>query len=132
MLVSDAMIRNVISIRSDANARKLLDIFLIHRIDALPVIDRNDKLIGYVPLEHLAEKLMPRFKEIIKDFACLQDYGQLEKIFEVQWHLVEEESNILVSDCMINNVVAVRDSESLISAAALMVTHNLRRLPVID
>lgn len=132
MLVKDAMVRNVIAVSRNASIKKLLDIFLLNRIDALPVIDKSDRLVGYVTLDELAEVLMPRYKDIIRDYTYLQDYGRLEQFFEAQSHLLEEERLILVDDCVNPHITTIRENDPLLTAAAIMQSNNIRRLPVID
>lgn len=132
MLVKDAMVRNVIAVSRNASIKKLLDIFLLNRIDALPVIDKSDRLVGYVTLDELAEVLMPRYKDIIRDYTYLQDFGRLEQFFEAQSHLLEEERLILVDDCVNSHITTIRENEPLLTAAAIMQSNNIRRLPVID
>lgn len=132
MLVKDAMIRNVITVSRAASIRKLLDIFLLNRIDSLPVVDHDDILVGFVTLEEMAGMLMPRYKEILRDYAYLQDHGRIEQIFEAQSHLVEEENLILVEDFINPRFVTVKENDSLMTAAAVMQSNHLRRLPVIN
>ncbi|MFH1379225.1 MAG: CBS domain-containing protein [bacterium] len=132
MQVRDAMVRNIIAVNHTASIRKLLDIFLTNRVDSLPVIDKSDTLVGFVTLEDLAEVLMPRYKEIMRDYIYFQEFGQLERIFEAQSHLLDEEKLILVEDCIHPKFISITENESLITAAALMQTSNVRRIPVVN
>lgn len=132
MKIKDAMVHNVISVPRNASIRKLLDIFLLNRIDSLPVVDKGDVLVGYVTLDQLADVLMPRYKELIRDYTYVQDFGRLEQFFEAQSHLLDEEQLILVEDCINQQVTTVKETDSLLTAAAIMQSNNIKRLPVTD
>lgn len=132
MQVFEAMVRNVITVPRTASIKKLIDIFLNYRIDSLPVVDKSDTLVGFVTLEELAGVLMPRYKEIMRDYLYFQDYGQLTQIFEAQTHLLDEENLILVEDCINPKLITIKENDSLITAAAIIQANNIRRLPVVN
>jgi CBS domain-containing protein len=130
--VKDAMVKNVITVPRSASLKQMINIFLQYRIDSLPVIDAKQTIVGFVTIDQVVEVLMPRYKEILRDYTYLEDFGRLEYVFEAQSHLLTEEKLILVDDLVNPKFTVVKEQESLITAAAIMQANAIRRLPVVD
>ena len=56
---SDAMIKDILTIKPNQTVKEALDIFKKEDIRSLPVVDDNGKLVGLFGLRHVLLKLLP-------------------------------------------------------------------------
>src|SRR5687768_17815199 len=82
MKVRDVMRSLVVSLPQNASLREVVDCFVKNHLDALPVLDAAQRVVGLITVQHLADLFLPRFDEILRDFAALEDKGQLASLFE--------------------------------------------------
>lgn len=132
MRVKDVMRTGVVAVPQTASLRDLLHLFIQHRLGTLPVVDAAGKVVGLVSVETLIALFLPRYDEILKDYAFLEDYGTLEPLFVAQFQLVDEDRLFLVADAMTPRFLSVEPQDSLLKAAALMHTYRTKLLPVVD
>lgn len=125
MKISDALIFNVIRVPLNATVRDAVEIMSAHQISDLMVVDESNKFIGVLSEGDLIRAGMPRFEEMIAEgsmtsgFAIFQDKGK-------------SLANAPIDPLVIKNAIVVTPSDDLLTAASIMVSKQIRRLPVVD
>lgn len=132
MNVSHVLRREVVAVTASASFKELISLFYRHRVDSLPVVDKESHVVGLITLEDLIHIFMPKYHEIVKDFAFLDDYGVLEPVFLSQSQLIDEDRLVLVADILNRAPILVRENASLLEAAALMESSRVKRLCVVN
>ena len=126
MVISKYMKRNVISIPVTATIREAAAIIVKKHIGLLPVVDKNNKLVGEVGLHDLLSLELPDFVRFIEDLDFVHDFGAAEtmrptaKILNKSIKALMREAVIVEEDC------------GLLRAYALMVQQNLHDMPVVS
>lgn len=128
MKVRDVMSRDVMSITSDVGIRQIYRIFCERGFGGLPVVDKENRVIGLVTKNELLAVILPDYFGMIEDFLFIDDFGALEKELES----LPELNLFLAEDLMLKEVVSIEADASLLKAPALMHKHNIRHLPVVE
>ncbi len=112
----------------------MLDQFLKHHLDSLPIIDAAQRVVGFITIDDLADIFLPRYHEILRDFSALEDKGQLASLFSEAFAGLDlhHEKLILAADIMCSKLHWVSSEDSLLQAAAHLQEQNYERLPVVD
>jgi CBS domain-containing membrane protein len=134
MNVKDVMRTSVVVLAQNATLKDVLDKFLKHHLDSLPIIDAAQRVVGFITIDDLAEIFLPRYYEILRDFSALEDKGQLTSLFNQAFAGLDthHEKLILAADVMRSKIRWILSEDSLLSAAATLQEQNYERLPVVD
>ena len=134
MKVKDVMRTTVIHLPQNATLKDVLDNFLKHHLDSLPIIDAAQRVVGFITIDDLADIFLPRYHEMLRDFAALEDKGQLVALFGEPFAGLDmhHEKLILAADVMRSKLHWVSQEDSLLEAAASLQEQNFERLPVVD
>jgi CBS domain-containing membrane protein len=134
MKVRDVMRKPVISLPQNGKLKEVVATFVQNHIDCLPVIDAAERVVGFITMNDLIEVFFPRYPEILRDLAVLQDKGQIGSLFDTSFTGLDrvQEQLILAADMMNSHVQCVSQEDSLLQAASRMQAQNLQRLPVVD
>ena len=134
MKVKDVMRTSVIVLPQNATLKDVLDKFLQHHLDCLPIIDAAQRVVGFITIDDLADIFLPRYYEILRDFSALEDEGQLTSLFNQAFAGLDthHEKLILAADVMCSKIRWVSSDDSLLEAAAHLQEQNYERLPVVD
>src|SRR5207237_8143674 len=81
MKVRDVMRTSVIVLAQNATLKDVLDQFLNHHLDSLPIIDAAQRVVGFITIDDLVDIFLPRYYEMLRDFNALEDIGQLASLF---------------------------------------------------
>lgn len=112
MLVKDRMSRHPITIRPDVSLHDALRIMREEKVRRLPVVDKNNKLVGIVAEKDLL-------------YASPSPATSLS-VYEINYLI----SKIKVEDLMTRNVITVPEDCPLEEAARIMVDNAIGALPV--
>lgn len=126
MNIADCMKHSVISIPETSSIREAASIFVKKHIGLLPIVDRDNKLIGVVGLRDLLNLELPDFVRFIEDLDFVHDFGAVETTRPPS-RILEKPIKSLMKDA-----ITVQDDCGLLRAYALMLQHNLHDLPVIS
>ena len=127
MNIGQSMKREVIFIAITATIREAAALFVEKHIGTLPVVDRDEKLVGILHIRDLLELVMPSFIRLVEDF----DYvGGDFTVFETL--LPPPEVDIQPVRSVMAPPVSVRASSGLLRAFAIMNNHHLYDIPVVD
>jgi len=124
--IRDCMKSNVISISETATLREAAAIFVKKHIGILPVVDKNNKLVGVVGLSDLLNLELPDFVRFIEDLDFVHDFGAVETTRPTAKILDKPIKSLM------KEAVTVEEDCGLLRAYALMLQHNLHDMPVIS
>lgn len=126
MIISKHMKRNVVSIPVTASVREAAAIIVKKHIGLLPVVDKEDKLIGVMGIRDLLSLELPDFVSFVADLDFVHDFGAVE-ITRPPARTLDKSVKSLMKEA-----IAVEEDCGLLRAYALMVQHNLHDMPVIS
>ena len=134
MRVQDLYKASTLSIPLNAPLRDVVTAFFRNRIDTLPVVDAAQHVVGMVRPTDLIDYLFPRFHDVLRDYAALEDKGQLSILIEAAFSSLDlaDEKLVLAADLMRSNLAWVSYEEPLLSAASRLFSQNMPQLPVVD
>lgn len=126
MIISKYMKRNVVSIPVTASVREAAALIVKRHIGLLPVVNKEDKLIGVMGIRDLLSLELPDFVNFIADVDFVHDFGAVEDT-RPPARTLDKSIKSLMKDA-----IAVEEDCGLLRAYALMVQHNLHDIPVIS
>jgi len=133
MPVAEVMTRKVITAKRSTTLKELMEIFRRFSLRTLPVVDRENKVIGVVALEDVLKIFQPHPSDILDmlDRVPFLDEYDDRSLWDVD---IPPEMGVLcvVEDLMNVNVVTINEEATTIQARSLMKLHRLRRIPVVD
>lgn len=121
MLVQDIMSRNIRTVRPDTALLEVSSLMCLYRLSGLPVVE-NGQLQGFVAEKDVLSRLFPTLGDLMDGMAGV-DYSAMSSQYK-------EVMNLKVTDIMAKRVISVRPDMHAMQAAAIMVRHNFRRIPV--
>lgn len=129
MLVKEIMTKEPITVAVDMEIFKAAKLLLDNRINGLPVVDGNGKLVGILCQSDIIaqQKKLP----VPSLFSFLDGYINLSSMKGLEKE-VRKIAATAVSDAMTPNPVTVGPESSIETVAALMVDHNFHTLPVVE
>lgn len=122
MTVADVMTYGAVSATADTCYRDLVDLIETRSVNAVPIVDRFDRVVGVVSASDLLHKI---------EFAGGVDPP---RIFEHRRHRRDrrKSTGLVAEQLMTTPAVTVMKSIPVAEAARLMETTGVRRLPVVD
>jgi CBS domain-containing protein len=122
MTVADVMTYGAVTATADTPYRNLVDLIETRAVNAVPVIDRFDRVVGVVSASDLLHKI---------EFAGGADPP---RVFESRRHRRDrrKSTGLVAEELMTSPAVTVMMTTPVADAARLMETTGVRRLPVID
>ncbi|NTV30764.1 CBS domain-containing protein [candidate division WWE3 bacterium] len=125
MRVVDVMTDEVITVRETTPFKQIVNILIQNKISGVPVVDDTDSLVGIISEKDLLLRLFPEHEDFYKTFKEYYDAELIRKE-------VGKLSRFVAQDLMTNKVITVQKDEPVLGACALMLVHNIRRLPVVE
>lgn len=127
MKIRDVMTKDVVTVTHEMGIRRIYDIFCDKGFGGLPVVDRDNRILGLVTKGELLAVILPDYLGMIESFLFIDDFGALEEDLES----LPELKLFIAEDLMIRDVVTIGPDASLLKAPVLMHKHNIRQLPVV-
>lgn len=129
MLARDIMNKNIITIQEDAAIEEVADILTKNNISGAPVVNKEGKLVGMVTEGDLLHKeTNPRTPGYLNILGALIYIGGIEKYKQD----LKKLAAIKASEIMTTNVITVNGDVKVEQVAAMMVNHNINRVPVVE
>lgn len=134
MRVRDVMRKSVVSLPQNASLHQVIQQFIQYHLDSLPIVDAAERVVGFITIDDLVDVFLPRYHELLRDFAALEDKGQLASLFDLSFVGLDpiQEKLILAADVMVTKLTWIQRDHSLLQAAAQLQIQNYGRLPVVD
>jgi CBS domain-containing protein len=126
MIINKYMKRNVVSIPVTATIREAAAVFVKRHIGLLPVVDKDNKLVGVVGLRDLLSLELPDFVNFVEDVDFVHDFGAVEITRPPAKTLDKSIKNLM------KEAITVEEDCGLLRAYALMLQHNLHDIPVVS
>jgi CBS domain-containing protein len=128
MRVREVMTRNVISVESKTTVEEVAKLLMEHRISSVPVVDRQNHVIGFVSEDDLflKEKGIPF--SLVKVPALFSQWVPPEKLGE----LYSRSRRFTAADVMTHKVVSVHPEDGVGETAELMLRNHIKKLPVVE
>ncbi|NSW86501.1 MAG: CBS domain-containing protein [Syntrophobacteraceae bacterium] len=127
--VKDIMSKNVVTVSPDMDIVQVAAILLEKRINGLPVVDSNGRLVGIICQSDLIAQQkqlpIPSIFNLLDGLIPLKSLNKIEK--EVQ-----KISATTVAHAMTVDPVSVDPEASIETVASLMVNENFHSLPVVE
>jgi len=127
MKIKDVMSKNVLSITPNIGIRRIYKIFCEKGFGGLPVVNKENKIVGMVTKNELLAVILPDYFGMIENFLFIDDFGALDEELED----LPELGLFLAEDLMIRDVATIDADASLLKAPVLMHKHNIRHIPVV-
>jgi CBS domain-containing protein len=124
--ISDCMKSNVISIPEASTIREAAAMIVKKHIGLLPIVDKDNKLVGIVGLRDLMNLELPDFVQFIDDVDFVQDFGAVETTHP---HAKTLEQPVV---SLMKDAITVEEDCGLLRAYALMLQQNLHDMPVLS
>ncbi len=121
MLVKDIMSHSVRTVLPNTPLLEVSSLMCLYRLSGLPVVE-DGKLVGFVAEKDVLSRLFPTLSDF-RDGMMGVDYDAMEAQYKEVMHLK-------TGDIMATRVVSVSPDIHALQAAATMVRHNFRRIPV--
>lgn len=122
LLVSEVMTKDVISISKYENVMKVADILAEKNISGLPVVDREQKVVGVITQADIISVLGVGREHTIKDLLKSM-LGE---------PLPERRLGDIVGDVMTSPAITIRPEATIAEAVDMMDQRKIRRLTVVD
>lgn len=123
------MTRDIITVTPDTDITQATKMLLENRVNGLPVLDAEDKLVGILCQSDLIAQQkkipLPSFFTFLDGFIPLTSVKQIEKE-------LRKVAAITVEEAMTPNPVFVSPDTEVRSIAQLMVDRNYHTLPVLE
>lgn len=129
LTVKDIMTRDVISVSPDTEIIQAARILLEKRINGMPVVDDQNRLVGIICQSDLIAQQkrfpIPNLFTFLDGFISLTSIKQLE-------HEIQKFAAITVTQAMTPKPVTVHPDTTIEEVAALMVDKYYHTLPVVE
>jgi CBS domain-containing protein len=125
--VRDFMVQNVIRVNQNTPIIDILRLLVENRIDGVPVVDNDNKLIGIVSDGDIIRYLSPK-EELFLDFVytILVDERGEQSVFT-------EKINKTVANMMHQkHLYTVKEDDTFENAIRILSHHHFKQLPVLD
>jgi CBS domain-containing protein len=126
MDISEIMITDVATVGPGSTIMEAAKVLSASQASDLMVVDGEGCFIGVLSEGDLLRAVMPHFDEVM--FSCGSLSGAFQSFVD-DGHLLATRT---VEKLMIKDPITVREYNHPLRAAAAMVTHQIRRLPVLD
>jgi CBS-domain-containing membrane protein len=120
--VADVMTIGAISVREDTPFKQIVDLLEAHEINAVPVVDGFDRVVGVVSSADLVPKI---------EFAGDEEHLRLFEHRHTRQARGKAHATA-AGELMNAPAVTVMSTTSVVAAARIMETDELKRLPVVD
>lgn len=119
MQVLELMRSHAIRVAANATLGELVDMFDLYQHVGLPVVDADDRLLGFVTESVVTSLLLAPYRDAVTrgDSAAARA-------------LAERLSEMPVAEAMSRDVAAIDEHTDVMDAAGLMLSRGLKRMPV--
>jgi CBS domain-containing protein len=125
----EIMTREVVTVKKETTVRELAELFTLHRIGSIPVVDDNGSLIGIVSESDLVEQDKNFHIPTVISLFDWVIYLESEKKFEKELKRMTAQT---VGDIYTQDVETVTPSTPVSDVADIMSRKKINSLPVVE
>ena len=125
----EIMTREVVTVKKETTVRELAELFTLHRIGSIPVVDDNGSLIGVVSESDLVEQDKNFHIPTVISLFDWVIYLESEKKFEKELKKMTAQT---VGDIYTEDVETVTPSTPVSDIADIMSRKKINSLPVLE
>ncbi len=124
LTVADIMSEKTPIVSPDDTLKKVANLMFKHKIDGLPVVDKNGRVVGEISEKELLKFALPDYESFIANMANLPELEPFED-------LLRQEDKVRVKDVMDKEPAIVSRESQVVEAAALMLFKDVDRVMVV-
>jgi len=124
MLVKDVMTDPVKTVKPDTNLEEVTSLMCLKRYSGLPVVDDNQKLVGFIAERDVLRYLFPSIQDIMENMEAID--------FEAMENDYKKVLPLKAADLMIKGVITISPDLAILKAVSIMARNNFRRIPVAE
>ncbi|WP_096269773.1 CBS domain-containing protein [Paucisalibacillus globulus] len=128
MKVRDFMIQDVITVTEGTTIRELLEILVTHKIGGVPVVSKENKLVGMISDGDVIRYLKPNSRTVFDMFAIVMVNEQEKLTDKLGYSLEKNVSNLMKT----KDIKTVKPDSDLDTALAIFSRHHFKKIPVLD
>jgi PTS system fructose-specific IIA component/PTS system nitrogen regulatory IIA component len=125
LTAKDLMRQDVVTVTPDDTLKRVANYMFRHRLSALAVVDKDNRLLGQITDKELIRAALPDFKALISNLNYSMDIEPFEE-------LLKKEEKIKVKQLFTTDHEVVARSTKIVEVAAMMLFKDLRRVFVVD
>lgn len=125
MKIQDIMTRDVITLLSQTTIPEAIEKLFSCKISGLPVVDTDQHVMGMFTEKDVLRAILPSYVSQVGRFV----YENTPKTIKSK---AEKLALLKVGDLMHKDVIKVLQDTPVSEVARLMLTQNVRRIPVVD
>jgi CBS domain-containing protein len=118
------MHRNTASVLPDCSLEEVIKIMALQRINGIPIVDENQKVIGFISQHDIIKALLPNYLTVISSNIFLTEFIQLSK-------KLKEYAHFQVEEFMNKEVITINEDDNEVMAADLLIRYKIHHLPVL-
>ena len=125
MKVREIMTRDLTSVEKDIPVRELIFVLDNAEMPNVPVVDDENRLIGFISEKDLIRAALPGYFEMLHSASFIPDMNQLAGKLE---QIADEP----IEKYMSENAMSVTEEDDDLRAADLIIRKGVKNLPVVD
>ncbi len=124
-MIKEVMSTSVHSVIATTPYKEIWFTIFKSHTNALPVVDKNGKLVGLVTRDDLLRPLYPKYQELFETIESPADFEAMED-------RMKELAGLKATDVMQKNVIFTRDMTLVMRALSRMILRRVNQLPVLN
>ena len=125
MKVREIMTKDLTSCEKDVSVRELIFILDSARIPNIPVVDGEEKVIGYISEKDIIKAGLPSYYEMLHTTSFIPDMNQLsKKIMQIADDPIEQ--------YMQHDAIVITEDDDTLQVADLIIRRGVKNVPVVD
>jgi CBS domain-containing protein len=125
MKVREIMTRDLTAVEKDIPVRELIFLLDNAEMPNVPVVDEENRLIGFISEKDLIRAALPGYFEMLHSASFIPDMNQLARKLD---QIADEP----IEKYMSPNVLSVTAEDDDLRAADLIIRKGVKNLPVVD
>ncbi|MCD5415632.1 CBS domain-containing protein [Candidatus Bipolaricaulota bacterium] len=125
MKVREIMTKDLVSCEEDVSVRELIFILDSAGIPNIPIVNEDDKVVGYISENDLIKAALPGYFEMLHTTSFIPDMDQIAK-------KLTKIADDPVDKYMQHDIVVITEDDDDLQAADLIIRKRLKSLPVVD
>jgi CBS domain-containing protein len=125
MKVREIMTKDLTSCEKDISVRELIFILDSAGIPNIPIVDEEEKVIGYISEKDLIKAALPGYFEMLHTTSFIPDLNQISK-------KLTQIADDPIEKYMQHDVLVVTEDDDDLQAADLIIRKGVKSLPVVD